>query len=590
MVSDPRTVDVAIVGVGPKGFGCLERLVIETNRCPDPPRLRVSLHDPASHPGAGPIYDPAQPSYLLVNFPARNIDIWSRDVEDLGRATRRVSRSGLGEDRPDLVSWLAVHHPAWADGEAIVPRRLVGAYLQAAFAVLLGALPPPLTVDRVVGIVTDVQRCGSGWWVRHRDPSRDRYVAEVMITVGHGTWSVSGASVDPAREPTGHRTTMIAPPYPVATRLGPHRIPASATVAVRGFALSFIDVTLALTVGRGGHFEGVDSGATAPARYHASGAEVQRVVPYSRTGLPLLAKPGPELVAQAGERSHVWDRLRERIRATTGSPLLPGLRDAFAEAVQAALPGVHGTVLDPDPDPGDDRRPAGRSLAVMRRSVEVATGQRPPDAVWAIGEAWRQAYPALVRRVGHGGVSPTERPALEALIVRMERLAFGAPAGNLHRMVVLADAGLLDLGHLRSPRVITHGAGIALVTDGRRTPIDVLVDAVIEPPGIASDSPLWGRLLRRGQVRVAPGTRGVEVTADARCLDGGGRAVVGLSAVGRATEGWILGNDTLRRTLHDETRRWAHRIVTDGRATDGHATDALAPTTMVSEPASGPRP
>lgn len=585
-MSDPRTIDLAIVGAGPKGFGCLERLVIEMNRCVDPPRLRVSLHDPASHPGAGPVYDPTQPPYLLMNFAARHIDVWSRDGWD------------LGDGRADLVSWLAVHHPEWADGNAFVPRRLVGAYLQAAFGTLLEALPPQLTVDRVAGVVTDLQRSGSGWWVRHDDPALDRYVDEVMITVGHGTWKPGSTPRAPAGEPRCGYTTTISPPYPVATQLGPDRIPPSVTVAVRGFALSFIDATLALTVGRGGRFEGIDSGAVTPARYHASGAEVERILPFSRTGLPLLAKPGPELVARAGELPHVWERLCGRIQATTGAPLLAGLRDALAEAARAVLRRVRRTVPDaelqaidallrvdrrapptrrtargsaatsPGIDPERDPRSGLQSLAAMRRSLEVATERRPPDAAWAVGESWRQGYPALVERVGRGGVTSSERWDLDVLAVRMERLAFGAPAENLHRMIVLVDAGLVDLGHLRAPRVIAHDAGSALVTGDRHTPIDVLVDAVIEPPGVTPGTPLWGRLLRRRQVRVASGTRGVEVTADATCVDGEGRRVPGLAAVGRATEGWVLGNDTLSRTLHAETRRWAHRILTDDHDVD----------------------
>jgi hypothetical protein len=34
-----------------------------------------------------------------------------------------------------------------------------------------------------------------------------------------------------------------------------------------------------------------------------------------------------------------------------------------------------------------------------------------------------------------------------------------------------------------------------------------------------------------------------------------------LSAVGRATEVWVLGNDTLSRRLHPESAAWARRIV-----------------------------
>ena len=591
-----RTVDIAIVGAGPKGFGCLERLAVELGRHPDPPQLRVTLHDPAGHPGAGPVYDPGQPDHLLMNVTARHVDVWSRDVP--GR------RAGMW---PDLLAWLAVHHPGWADADAYVPRRLVGAYLQAAFAQLLAILPASLTVQQVPGVVTGVQRCGSRWRIHHGDPACDRVVDEVMVTTGHGTWR-SGDGMGPSAQgtwPLGDgrvewprgRTTMIGSPFPVDTRLGIDRIPPGATVAVRGFALSAIDVMLTLTVGRGGRFEGIGPGAPAAVGYHASGAEPACIVPFGRTGLPLLAKPGPALVARADAMPRVWERLRERIRDTTGGPLLPGLCHALADAAQAALlPSMPplAALLPSIPRPSVPRpscteasrdvrpvieallqppgvsRPAdgSNSLAAMRRSVQVATGQQPPDAAWAIGEAWRRGYPALVARVGHGHLDAAERPAFDALAVRLERLAFGPPAANLQRILGLVDTGLVDLRHLRSPALSTAGAGLTLVTGRQHTPVDVLVDAVIGPPGITFTTPVWGQLLRAGLVRVTTGTRGVAVTDEATCLDAWGTPVPGLAAVGRATEGCVLGNDTLSRTLHDGSHRWAARIVA-GTGHDG---------------------
>lgn len=56
-----------------------------------------------------------------------------------------------------------------------------------------------------------------------------------------------------------------------------------------GFGLTCIDAILALTEGRGGQFEAVDSGKLT---YTSSGKEPDRIFPFSRTGLPMVPRTG----------------------------------------------------------------------------------------------------------------------------------------------------------------------------------------------------------------------------------------------------------------------------------------------------------
>ncbi|MCC5950102.1 MAG: FAD/NAD(P)-binding protein [Nitriliruptoraceae bacterium] len=562
---------IAIVGMGPRGFGCLERLAIELSRRPVDRAVHVTLHDPAPHPGAGPIYAPDQPDEMLMNLAVRHVTAWSTDASER-----------LGVAGEDLERWLARHHPTWALASGYVPRRLVGAYFEAAFGVLLAHLPVGLAVTSVRAEVTDLRRDEGRWLVCHGESAADRRVDEVVCTVGHGLWSHGGRPGPLLTMAPAGSARVISPPYPVRQALGLDAVPAGAVVGVRGFALTFIDVALHLTVGRGSTFDGMQEfvSAGAPWPVHVAGADaVARLVPWSRTGAPLAAKPGPGLAAAAAELEPDWIALRAALRtagvgAGTPDPLTV-ISSTLAHAARTALRrlgvrvddrarAVIAATLDPDPirAVGQDLHDGPAALAAMRRSAEVALGRRAPDAAWALGEVWRQGYPGLVERVGHGGLPVQDRPYLAVLARRMERLGFGAPVDNIAPLVALADAGTLDLRSVQRGGVLTD-RGRLRDGAGAPRPVDVVVDSVLPSPGAARRAPLWGALLRRGVIRTGAATRGVEVSRDATCIGRDGRPAPGLAAVGRVTEGWVLGNDTLNRTLHPETERWARRIVHD---------------------------
>jgi diaminopimelate decarboxylase len=88
---------------------------------------------------------------------------------------------------------------------------------------------------------------------------------------------------------------------------------------------------------------------------------------------------------------------------------------------------------------------------------------------------------------------------------------------------------------------------------------------VIEPPGLRAHQPPLAGLIATGSVRVPPGARGIEVTRAARCVGADGSITEGLAACGRLTEDWVIGNDTLNRSLHPEVDRWAATVCAETR-------------------------
>jgi uncharacterized NAD(P)/FAD-binding protein YdhS len=565
---------VAIVGLGPKGLFALERLLDHAQRCDA--RLDLDLFEPHPVPGAGPVYDPAQPGYLRMNFAAEQLDMWCDDSACVPRAQRlsfvdwrRRAEPGMG-DAPSIGD--AANGAGEAElgaGEArYPPRAQVGRYLAEGFALLRARLPEGTSLTLRPLAVDAVRRSGPRWSVVAADRSARDY-DEVLVATGHRASSWPGGD-------RAHAAPVVPAVFPVARRLSREAVRPGAAVAVRGFALTFIDAALALTEGRGGAFE--SDGHPYRLRYvpSPSGEEPEVIRPFSRSGRPMLAKPEPALAAGVPSLDDIALHGRDRILAlpagfsldddlvailssTTGACLLaatgrPPTGESLLRAAREARGWLSAATLGAAPA-------YGRGPAIeLERSLAVGVGLHPPDLQWALGQCWRGVYPALVERLGHGGLPAGAWPAFHRLAAQLERVAFGPPPQNAAKLLALIAAGRVDL---------THGAGGVLTTAGGVTslrstrgwrPVDVVVNAVLAEPGARGSGGLLGQLVRDGQARIAPGQRGLEVTPDASCIARDGLQSPGLAAIGRPTEDSVIGNDTLSRSLHPHADRWARRV------------------------------
>ncbi len=411
-------------------------------------------------PGAGPNYDPRQPRYLRMNYAARHVDMWLPGESVVPASEQR-----------SFTEWSGI--PAGA----YVPRGEVGLYLADGLARVLRHAPRSASVEIHRTRVCGVTPIGSRWRVAGRDYD------QVVIATGH----------QPGRV------------YPVDRWLSPERIPPGSRVAVRGFALTFIDVALALTEGRGGEFT---AQGEHPYRLTYDGSRDDGIVllPYSRSGRPMLPKPSVEFdgldpIMSAG---------RERVRSLPDGSMTPVLAETAAEALIAVSGNTRRV----------ERDPAGE----IAHSLSVGAGLSPPDTQWAVGHTWRSLYPAIVERFGGDGLTAAEWPAFRRLEAEMERVAFGPGPQNAAKLLALIEAGVVDVSQLAGPARAA----------------DVHVDAVMPPPGATGR--LLEQLVAAGHLTVPAGRRGISGCAP------------GLSVVGRPTEDWVIGNDTLSRTLHAHAR------------------------------------
>jgi diaminopimelate decarboxylase len=260
----------------------------------------------------------------------------------------------------------------------------------------------------------------------------------------------------------------------------------------------------------------------------------------------MLAKPTAEIEPIA---DRFWRSFRERLNAMHaehGSLQWQGgifevVADAAAELLVA---GGAGGVTKADVwhwfrQWSRCRMDGGRARRAMTQSYAVAMGIRPKDIPFALGEAWRKLYPELVALVSYGGLIESDWSAFERTSREMERIAFGPPAASVGK--------LLSLMKFRRLKITS--------VDEVLPKIGQTIDAVIAGPHDHRPNGVIVELERSGCLRRDAVTDAVMVDRDGYAV-----GVTGLAIFGRATEGWVLGNDTLTRTMHPQMERWGQRV------------------------------
>ncbi len=607
---------VAIIGGGPKGTYALERLIAQFAANPVAGPVDIYIFNRSIHFGAGDIYHPEQPDYLLINYAIGNINMWSDEKPP-----------AVVPDPLPLTEWLQQQHePRLAVSEHdYVSRAKVGRYLKAGFAAILDHLPPNVTVHCVVGDVADCKPVGQAYQltVQKTDGSVEAVPTafqQVLLATGHPRNKPNPITASYQRFAAQHLDTEFIPfVYPVEPTL--RSVPASAHVGMKGIGLTFIDATFALTEGKGGRFVRGESGEL---HYHPAGTEPAVIYPFSRSGLPMLPRGpvvGPTSTplrfftpvavatirarATAAKRAvdfetELWPLLERELTHAyyrvsfqlAGEAEQLTALSSYAELQEAI---AHFHERQPEVErftPADFLDPLqSRSFATPAEQHEWLVGylrfmineayKGAEQSPWmAAAAVWRQATPLFQRIFQFGGLTPaSHRAFMTRYASALNRISFGPPIASAEKLVALAEAEILNFGMARGADVqLDQQRGrfqLQSNIDGSSRAVTHLIDARIPKVALLDDQAgLYQNLLRRGTIQPFA-NRGRQREHNERpyypgCLalaskaglviSGAGHVNPRMAATGTPTEGITHDNDSLSRSCNNFASDWAAHV------------------------------
>jgi uncharacterized NAD(P)/FAD-binding protein YdhS len=548
---------VAIVGMGPRGLGILERLV--ANQAFLPVNLRVNLYliDP-KEPGMG-VHSHEQPDHLFINTVAGQVTMFSDSS---------VRNAGPVREGPSLAEY------ANTDNDTYLPRATLGKYLSYVYQSLLPALSPQIRVSIYnTTATTCTQDSVSKRFHLGLADGRDVEVDYLFLTTGHSANRPTERDSELARFADEFRAlnpllAYYRTCYPLNTLKD---IPTKTTVAVQGTGLSAHDVISEFTVGRGGSFK--RDGRVL--KYQSSGNE-PHILLFSRQSLPFAARASNQKGIGGQHKARFFtinaiDNLRKQQQCSSQLDfelhLLPILIKEMAYAMRMASLQKEPAVEQFEPDETELTRIAeifnplkGQCFSNLEEFttffrnwieadlIEARLGNQT-SPIKAATDVLRDVRDNIRYAIEQSGLNfDSHRHFLEYYMPIMNRIAVGPPQSRNEELLALMDAGIVTLGGGPGAKVLCderNGKYVIRTQFGslfEEHHVDVLIAAKIESmiPDLDT-SPVLTNLLANGLVRpyyngtFHPG--GIDITRDGHPIDKFGMTLTNCWALGNLTEG-----------------------------------------------------
>lgn len=600
-IGDRKIVHIGIVGCGPKGLYGFERLAACLQK--NPPRVSViiDIYNRSSYFGAGDVYHPEQDSYLLINNPVGDINMWAEE-----------NPPPVVSDPLTCVEWLQKKGEN-VNGHDYVSRAKVGQYLNDGFQSIADNLPHNVSANYHIGEVTDIKKSNNRYKLTYKpkDPwsKKLRLYDHILLATGHPKHQSSKQDRFYFEKTSDFKIGNFIPfIYPVRENLA--GVEPDSSIGIKGLGLTFIDAVLALTEGRNGKFCTLQNDRF---EYEPSGKEPSKIFSFSRRGIPMIPRNSifedTELKFFSRENiKGIYDHsTHSKVDFTT--QLLPLLKQemiytfyriqlkrsgferdllscsSFKE-VESLIKCFHqeypetehfdyDSFLNPLKDSEFKNSDQLNSFIYNYQLFyykEALKGEQKSG--WAgASSVWRKVTPFFNDIYSFGGLLPeSQRKFDNSYRSKLNRVTFGPPVETVRKLIALQEAGILDYGLSINPTVSLNEKTESFTifcpkTDTRRS-VDYLVDARIPKVSVRENSSLYQNLHNRGLISIfdnkledqsyKPGCSAI--SKEGYAINSNGSIEHGILMTGTPTEGITFDNDTLSRNRNNFVSEWAKSI------------------------------
>lgn len=553
------TLEVCVIGAGPRGLSVLERLLANERHAPAHSAVTVHVVDPSA-PGAGTVWRTEQSQHLLMNTVASQITVFTDD-------SARID--GPVEPGPSLHEWAQtlalLGDPAEVDPVVLAEARRLGPdsyptrafygrYLQDCFERIVRSAPAHVEVrvhrSRAVAAADTHGVPGGPQGIRLEDGTRLNELDAVVMAQGHVPARLSAREARTASLARIHHLTYVTPANPADLDLTGIR--PGQNVLLRGLGLNFFDHMALFTLGRGGRFERTPGGGL---HYRPSGNE-PKLYAFSRRGVPYHARGEnekgatgryhprlltAEYIATLQERSaagrpvrfgeDLWPLISREVESVYYGALLSErgdgeLREEFTDRLFALEPEADpAALLHSYGIPAGERwdwerlsRPYGARefadrgeftgwlLGYLRRDVEESRKGNVSGPLKAALDVLRDLRNEIRLAVDHGGLAgDSHRDDLEGWYTPLNAfLSIGPPSSRIEEMIALIEAGVLTLTGPGTQVRIDTTAQVYVATStavpGEPVRATALIEARLPEPDLRrTDDPLLQHLLDTDQ-------------------------------------------------------------------------------------------
>ncbi len=567
---------LAIIGFGPRGLHALEMLFLELSKLKID-KIEVFIFETETSLGAGQVWKTNQPSVNWTNISVRALQNLEGRPEiqfkDFVIPEFPSYHNYLPEEKRKALKDLPDQFP---------PRKEIGAYLNDRATSILNVLEEKECVNIHRKFVTDVNFKDSGFIIT--DSTKHTYVVnEVLLTIGHQSTKLPKDLKHLEIESLESDKTLFSETYPIENIIESEEINAAKHIAIRGFGLAMIDAVRALTIEKGGEFR-ITNHKTFASEFKTSNNVVQKIIPYSLDGLPMVPKPLDKIVdeqfmpkkvqlkqfentvskyAKGDKKANNANFLKE-IFAKIGVEIYLELENKLdsedsAKKLEKAILNwfddntyKHETLVDAEID----------TKTLIATYVNMAVNEVPISLDFCVGQVIRHLQPTLYKTFSHANVSDAIFADVIQFDEQMKRYSYGPPMESMQQLIALNTAGILDFSFVNNPKISTNDTFWRFEKNKNKIDCEVIINSVLSAPKLLEvTTPVILNLLKNDLIQPIHSKLGIETNADATIVLDDASQTIPLAVLGRLAKGSVIGVDAILECFGPRIKDWAKGFV-----------------------------